>query len=55
MDVDTLKATFEEYQASPRRQGRRFDRAAETMVPLDNGPYYAVSIYPGSAPLWAVP
>lgn len=49
MDVDTLKATFEEYQGfAAAGKDARFDRAAETMVPLDNGPYYAVSIYPGS-------
>ena len=49
MDVDTLKATFAEYQQfCADGKDARFDRAAETMVPLDNGPYYAVSIYPGS-------
>ena len=49
MDVDTLKATFEEYQGfAAAGKDARFDRAADTMVPLDNGPYYAVSIYPGS-------
>lgn len=49
MDIDTLKDTFEEYQGFCE-QGRdeRFDRLPETMVPLDEGPYYAVSVYPGS-------
>ncbi|MDR1358569.1 MAG: FAD-binding protein [Coriobacteriales bacterium] len=49
MDVDTLKATFDEYQRFCG-QGRdeRFDRSVDTMVALDSGPYYAVSVYPGS-------
>ena len=49
MDVDALKATFDEYQGFCA-QGRdeRFDRTAEHLVALDAGPYYAVAAYPGS-------
>ena len=49
MDVDTLKATFEEYQGfCEAGADTRFDRADKTLVPLDQGPYYAISLYPGS-------
>ncbi|MDR0626668.1 MAG: FAD-binding protein [Bifidobacteriaceae bacterium] len=49
MDIDTLKATFEEYQRFCG-QGRdeRFNREAKTLQALDAGPYYAYAIYPGS-------
>ena len=49
MDPETLRATFDEYKTFCE-QGRdeRFDRSPETMVALDDGPYYAVSMYPGS-------
>lgn len=49
MDVDTLKATFDEYQAfCEAKKDARFDRSEKTLVALDAGPYYAISIYPGS-------
>ncbi|CAK7023687.1 MAG: Fumarate reductase flavoprotein subunit [Paraeggerthella hongkongensis] len=49
MDVDTLKATFEEYQGfCEAGKDARFDRAAKSLVALDGGPYYAISVYPGS-------
>lgn len=49
MDIDTLKKTFEEYQtACEAKVDPRFDRDPETMVKLDAGPYYAISVYPGS-------
>ena len=49
MDVDTLKATFDEYQGfCDAGSDVRFDRSAETMTKLDGGPYYAISVYPGS-------
>lgn len=49
MDPETLQATFDEYQAfCEAGVDSRFDRAAETLVALDEGPYYAVSVYPGS-------
>ncbi|MBU5404811.1 FAD-binding protein [Paraeggerthella hongkongensis] len=49
MDVDTLKATFEEYQGfCAAGKDARFDRAAKSLVALDGGPYYAISVYPGS-------
>lgn len=49
MDAETLRATFDEYKKFCE-QGRdeRFDRSADTLVALDEGPYYAVSMYPGS-------
>ena len=49
MDPETLKATFDEYQAFCEAQkDARFDRSEKTLVALDEGPYYAISIYPGS-------
>ncbi len=49
MDVDTLKATFEEYQGfCDAKKDARFDRKEKSLVKLDNGPYYAISVYPGS-------
>ena len=50
MDIDALKATFDEYQGFCGNAGAdaRFDRSAETMTKLDGGPYYAISVYPGS-------
>lgn len=49
MDPDTLRATFDEYQGfCANGVDTRFDRSADTLVALDEGPYYAVSIYPGS-------
>ena len=49
MDVDALKATFDEYQAfCEAKKDARFDRSEKTLEKLDDGPYYAISIYPGS-------
>ena len=50
MDVDTLKATFNEYQGfCDAKVDARFDRSEKTLVKLqETGPYYAYSIYPGS-------
>ena len=49
MDPETLKATFDEYQEfCEAGKDARFDRDAKTLKALDAGPYYAVSIYPGS-------
>ncbi|MDR3316395.1 MAG: FAD-binding protein [Coriobacteriales bacterium] len=49
MDIDALKATFAEYQAScAAGRDPRFDRSAESLVALDSGPYYAYAVYPGS-------
>ena len=49
MDVDTLRATFDEYQGfCEAGKDTRFDRSEKTLVALDGGPYYAISIYPGS-------
>ncbi|MEG0303910.1 FAD-dependent oxidoreductase, partial [Gordonibacter sp.] len=49
MNVDALKATFDEYQAfCEAKKDARFDRADKTLEKLDGGPYYAVAIYPGS-------
>jgi hypothetical protein len=49
MNIDNLKATFDEYQKFCA-QGRdeRFDRSVDTLVAMDSGPYYAVAVYPGS-------
>ncbi|MEG0620172.1 MAG: FAD-binding protein [Raoultibacter sp.] len=49
MNIETLKATFEEYQGfAQAKKDARFDRADKTLTPLDAGPYYAVAVYPGS-------
>jgi succinate dehydrogenase/fumarate reductase flavoprotein subunit len=49
MDVQTLQATFDEYQGFCRnKRDERFDRKADTLQTLDGGPYYAYAIYPGS-------
>ena len=49
MDAETLKATFEEYQGfCEAGKDARFDRDPEHLVALDEGPYYAISVYPGS-------
>ena len=49
MDIDALKATFDEYQSfCDAGADARFDRSAETLTKLDGGPYYAISVYPGS-------
>ncbi|WP_333491922.1 hypothetical protein [Eggerthella sinensis] len=51
MDYETLKATFDEYQAfCDAGKDARFDRelTAEENKLTEEGPYYAISIYPGS-------
>ena len=51
MDYDNLKATFDEYQAAcDAGMDPRFDRElnAEEDKLTPEGPYYAISIYPGS-------
>ena len=51
MDLDNLKATFEEYQAfCDAGKDARFDRelTVEDNKLTEEGPYYAISIYPGS-------
>ena len=51
MDIDTLKETFAEYQAfCDAGKDARFDRelTAEENKLSESGPYYAISIYPGS-------
>ena len=35
------------------KEGRAFDRSEKTLEKLDDGPYYAISIYPAPAPPWA--
>ena len=51
MDYETLKTTFDEYQAAcDAGMDPRFDRElnAEEDKLTPEGPYYAISIYPGS-------
>lgn len=49
MDADTLKATFDEYQAlCEAGVDPKFDRDPETLEKLDGGPYYCYTLYPGS-------
>lgn len=50
MDVDALKATFDEYQGfCDAGMDARFDRELTAENKLsESGPYYAISIYPGS-------
>ena len=49
MDIDTLKETFAEYQAfCDAGKDARFDRELTAEENKHDGPYYAISIYPGS-------
>ena len=50
MDYETLKATFDEYQSfCDAGKDARFDRELTKEDKLtEEGPYYAISIYPGS-------
>lgn len=49
MDVETLKASFEEYQGyCDAGVDPRFDRDPKTLQKLDGGPYYCYTLYPGS-------
>ena len=53
MVYDNLKATFDEYQGCVRRRhGSRASTASssaeEDKLTPESGPYYAISIYPGS-------
>ena len=41
------------YQAfCEAKKDARFDRSEKTLEKLDDGPYYAISIYPGSCLLY---
>lgn len=49
MDIEKLQASFDEYKKfCEQGSDDRFGRAADSLIPLDEGPYYAVSLYPGS-------
>lgn len=48
MDADALAATIERYNACcAEGADEDFGRPAESLLPLDNPPYYAWPIYPG--------
>ena len=48
MDAETLKATIDQYNACcASGSDPEFGRPAETLLPLENPPYYAWPIYPG--------
>ena len=49
MDAETLKATFDDYQAiCEAGADPKFERDPETLQKLDGGPYYCYTLYPGS-------
>ncbi|MDR2714859.1 MAG: FAD-binding protein [Coriobacteriales bacterium] len=49
MDVGALQKTFDEYQEfCDAKKDARFDRNPDHLQKLDGGPYYAISLYPGS-------
>lgn len=49
MDADTLKATVEQWnEFCEQGNDPEFHRDAATLLPLNNPPYYAYTVYPGS-------
>jgi len=48
MDATTLKASIEAYNGyCTSGKDPEFDRAARSLKPVETGPYYAISLYPG--------